>query len=96
VIRDIAIVPPCPDVDSAAFRAIAVEGTAATAFAFQNQDGRRVPHGHFVEYFRFRSDFDVMVEETVRWYVDHEPWWRAIKERSAEYQAYYAKQYGSR
>lgn len=46
--------------------------------------------------FRFRSDFDVMLEETVRWYVDHEPWWRAIKERSAEYQAYYAKQYGGR
>jgi len=46
--------------------------------------------------FRFRSDFDVMLEETVRWYTDHEPWWRAIKERSAEYQAYYVKQYGSR
>jgi dTDP-glucose 4,6-dehydratase len=46
--------------------------------------------------FRFRSDFDVMIEETVRWYTSHEPWWRAIKERSAEFQAYYAKQYGAR
>jgi dTDP-glucose 4,6-dehydratase len=46
--------------------------------------------------FRFRSDFDTMIEETVRWYTANEPWWRAIKERSAEYQAYYAKQYGSR
>ena len=46
--------------------------------------------------FRFRSDFDVMLDETVRWYRDNEPWWRAIKERSAEYQAYYAKQYGGR
>ena len=45
--------------------------------------------------FHFRSDFDVMLEETVRWYIEHEPWWRAIKERSAEYKAYYAKQYGS-
>jgi len=45
--------------------------------------------------FRFRSDFDVMIEETVRWYIEHEPWWRAIKERSAEYKAYYAKQYGA-
>jgi dTDP-glucose 4,6-dehydratase len=46
--------------------------------------------------FRFRSDFDAMIEETVRWYTAHEPWWRVIKERSAEYQAYYAKQYGAR
>jgi dTDP-glucose 4,6-dehydratase len=46
--------------------------------------------------FRFRSDFDVMLEETVRWYIENEPWWRAIKERSAEYKAYYAKQYGAR
>jgi dTDP-glucose 4,6-dehydratase len=46
--------------------------------------------------FRFRSDFDAMLEETVRWYTGNEPWWRAIKERSAEYQAYYAKQYGTR
>jgi dTDP-glucose 4,6-dehydratase len=46
--------------------------------------------------FRFRSDFDAMLEETVQWYVDHEPWWRAIKERSAEFKAYYAKQYGAR
>jgi hypothetical protein len=32
----------------------------------------------------------------VEWYVNNEPWWRAIKERSAEFREYYAKQYGSR
>jgi dTDP-glucose 4,6-dehydratase len=43
--------------------------------------------------FRCDTDFDTALERTVRWYVDNEPWWRAIKERSAEYKAYYAKQY---
>ncbi len=46
--------------------------------------------------FRIQTDFDEALERTVRWYVDNEPWWRAIKERSAEYKAYYAKQYGAR
>jgi len=36
------------------------------------------------------------LESTVRWYIDNEPWWRAIKERSAEYKAYYEKQYANR
>ena len=36
------------------------------------------------------------LERTVQWYVKNEPWWRAIKERSAEYKAYYEKQYASR
>jgi len=46
--------------------------------------------------FRCDTDFDKALERTVRWYVDNEPWWRAIKERSAEYKAYYAKQYADR
>lgn len=46
--------------------------------------------------FRCDTDFDQALERTVRWYVDNEPWWRAIKEKSAEYKAYYDKQYGAK
>jgi len=46
--------------------------------------------------FRMTTDFDAALERTVRWYMDNEPWWRAIKERSAEYKAYYEKQYANR
>jgi dTDP-glucose 4,6-dehydratase len=46
--------------------------------------------------FKTTTDFDEALERTVRWYVDHEPWWRAIKERSAEYKAFYEKQYAGR
>ena len=46
--------------------------------------------------FKCDTNFDEALERTVRWYKDNEPWWRAIKERSAEYKAYYAKQYGQR
>jgi dTDP-glucose 4,6-dehydratase len=46
--------------------------------------------------FRCDTDFDTALERTVRWYQQNEGWWRAIKERSAEFQAYYAKQYGAR
>ena len=45
--------------------------------------------------FRCDTDFDGALEKTVRWYRDNEPWWRAIKERSAEFKAYYEKQYGA-
>ncbi len=45
--------------------------------------------------FRCDTPFDAALERTVRWYAGNEPWWRAIKERSAEFKAYYAKQYGS-
>jgi dTDP-glucose 4,6-dehydratase len=44
--------------------------------------------------FEPKTDFDEALRKTVRWYADNHPWWRAIKERSAEYKAYYAKQYG--
>jgi len=46
--------------------------------------------------FRCDRSFDEALEKTVRWYQQNEPWWRAIKERSAEYKAYYEKQYGAR
>ncbi|HEX6099604.1 MAG TPA: dTDP-glucose 4,6-dehydratase [Thermoanaerobaculia bacterium] len=46
--------------------------------------------------FKCNTDFDAALERTVRWYMDHQPWWRAIKERSAEYKAYYEKQYANR
>src|SRR5436190_221214 len=42
------------------------------------------------------TNFDAALEKTVQWYIDHEPWWRAIKERSAEYRAFYEKQYANR
>ncbi|MBN1344704.1 MAG: dTDP-glucose 4,6-dehydratase [Phycisphaerae bacterium] len=37
-------------------------------------------------------DFDDALARTVRWYRDHEDWWRGIK--SGEYREYYQKQYG--
>jgi dTDP-glucose 4,6-dehydratase len=46
--------------------------------------------------FKMTTDFDEALERTVQWYVANEPWWRAIKERSAEYKAYYEKQYAGR
>ena len=46
--------------------------------------------------FRMTTDFDAALERTVQWYAANEPWWRAIKERSAEFKAYYEKQYASR
>ncbi len=38
--------------------------------------------------------FDDALEATVRWYVEHEDWWRRV--RSGEYMEYYQKQYGER
>ena len=46
--------------------------------------------------FKMTTDFDAALERTVQWYVANEPWWRAIKERSAEFKAYYEKQYAGR
>jgi len=46
--------------------------------------------------FKMTTDFDAALERTVQWYTANEPWWRAIKERSAEYKAYYEKQYAGR
>jgi dTDP-glucose 4,6-dehydratase len=46
--------------------------------------------------FKMTTNFDEALERTVQWYVTNEPWWRAIKDRSAEYKAYYEKQYANR
>jgi dTDP-glucose 4,6-dehydratase len=42
------------------------------------------------------AEFSSKLEETVKWYVEHESWWRAIKEKDAGYQAYYKEQYHKR
>lgn len=42
------------------------------------------------------SDFENRLEETVRWYVDHQPWWRKIKEKQTEYRAFSEKWYADR
>jgi dTDP-glucose 4,6-dehydratase len=39
-------------------------------------------------------DFGSALAETVRWYQEHEAWWRPIK--SGEFKAYYARQYANR
>jgi dTDP-glucose 4,6-dehydratase len=46
--------------------------------------------------FKMTTDSDRALERTVQWYVANESWWRAIKERSAEFKAYYEKQYAGR
>jgi dTDP-glucose 4,6-dehydratase len=46
--------------------------------------------------FTTNTDFETAMENTVKWYSENEAWWRAIKERSAEFREYYAKQYGGR
>jgi dTDP-glucose 4,6-dehydratase len=43
---------------------------------------------------RSRHSFDQALEKTVRWYVDHQDWWRPIK--TGEYLEYYRKQYVER
>lgn len=44
--------------------------------------------------FKHRYTFEQGLEETVKWYVNNEWWWRKIK--SGEYRAYYQAQYGKR
>ena len=46
--------------------------------------------------FRCATNFDEALRRTVQWYAENEPWWHAIKERSAEFKAYYEKQYVKR
>ena len=41
-----------------------------------------------------RHDFAAAIEQTVRWYVENEWWWRKIK--SGEYLEYYSQWYGER
>jgi dTDP-glucose 4,6-dehydratase len=41
-----------------------------------------------------RYPFAAALESTVRWYCEHEAWWRPLK--SGEFRAYYERQYGRR
>jgi dTDP-glucose 4,6-dehydratase len=41
-----------------------------------------------------RHPFAAALEATVRWYREHEAWWRPLK--SGEFRAWYARQYGNR
>jgi dTDP-glucose 4,6-dehydratase len=43
---------------------------------------------------RPRTAFDAGIEETVRWYVEHEDWWRRLKDEA--FDEYYKRQYGGR
>ena len=38
-------------------------------------------------------DFETGLAETIEWFINHQPWWSAIK--SGQYMSYYEKQYGS-
>ncbi len=40
-----------------------------------------------------RFSFNDAFEKTVLWYRDHEDWWKAIKEKSADFKNYYKKAY---
>ena len=40
-----------------------------------------------------RVEFARGLRATIQWYIDHEPWWRAIK--SGAYRQYYERQYGA-
>jgi dTDP-glucose 4,6-dehydratase len=46
--------------------------------------------------FRTAARFDEAIVRTVDWYKSNEAWWRAIKEKSAEFKRYYEQQYGKR
>ena len=43
-----------------------------------------------------RTEFAHGLQDTVRWYCDHEWWWRPIKEHDPGFRAYYQAQYGHR
>ena len=42
------------------------------------------------------TPFEKGLTETIRWYRDHEEWWRPIKERDAAYREFYRSQYDQR
>ena len=42
------------------------------------------------------KNFDKQLEKTVRWYKDNENWWRKIKERGKDFQAFYDSNYKNR
>lgn len=43
-----------------------------------------------------RHEFDEGLESTVRWYVEHEGWWRKIKEKQTEYKDFTKRWYSER
>ncbi|HEY3522530.1 MAG TPA: dTDP-glucose 4,6-dehydratase [Candidatus Limnocylindrales bacterium] len=43
---------------------------------------------------RNRTSFETGIEQTVRWFAEHEDWWRRIK--SGDWDDYYDRQYGTR
>jgi dTDP-glucose 4,6-dehydratase len=43
-----------------------------------------------------RFDFETAIEQTIRWYVDNEAWWRSIREKQAEYREFEKKWYAER
>ena len=43
-----------------------------------------------------RVSFESGLAETVRWYAEHEAWWRPIKDHDGEFRRYYEEQYGAR
>ncbi len=45
---------------------------------------------------RPEAAFDEALASTVRWYCDHEGWWRKIKERSRDFQSFYSAYYKDR
>lgn len=45
---------------------------------------------------RPQISFDEGLQQTVKWYVQHEEWWRKIKEKSLDYQRFYQSYYRDR
>ena len=43
-----------------------------------------------------KRGFEEGLEETVRWYLEREDWWRPIKEQDGEFRAFYQSQYRDR
>ncbi len=41
-----------------------------------------------------RHSFEGALHETVRWYQEHETWWKKLKQKKKEFQDYYDVQYG--
>lgn len=41
-----------------------------------------------------RHSFEEALRETVRWYREHETWWKSLKQKKKEFQDYYDVQYG--
>jgi dTDP-glucose 4,6-dehydratase len=42
------------------------------------------------------AEFSKMLEQTVRWYIEHEQWWRRIRDKDSGYKRYYQQQYQQR